>query len=254
MALALARWARAGEGDAGLGLVAAALGFVVLGKPSGYFLLLTTAAWIAASALGGRTGARALGRALGVGLAIAGPVLAWNAARNDGDVLGLARYASWLASLRHPFTPGTELPNAPWLFVEWLSFSSFGVFRNLTSISQHRSTRRRSRVFLVGLAAALRGWRDATSPARRGVAWLAASAALNLGLVAYNCWFVGFSPQGRYVLLMVVIATAIACAAPAAAARSGFWRIWPALYGAFLAFAALWSMALIYANPCIAAR
>lgn len=251
--LALARWARRGEGDGGLGLLALALGLVGLGKPSGYFLLVTTTAWVVAMAFAGRVGARALARATAILVAVAAPCLAWNAWRNDGDVLGLAHYAAWLASLRHPFTPGIEIPNAPRLFVEWLSYSSFGVFRNLDLYLPTPFYVAALAFLLVGLGRAAGRWRGAPATDRRGVVWLAASVALNLALVVYNCWFVGFSPQGRYVLLMVVLLTAIALSVPGRRAQPGFWRAWPYGYGALLALAALWTVATIHANPCVGA-
>lgn len=244
---ALARWARAGEGPVGLELVAAALALVVLGKPSGYFLLVTTGTWVAIAARGGRIDGRTSVRATVIAMIVAGPCLVWNAWRTGGDVLGLRHYAAWLASLRHPFTPGIDVPNAPRLFVEWLSFSSFGVFRNL-DLHLPTAFYGAALAFLVlglAVAAASPGRRLAATD-RRGVVWLGVSAALNLALVGYNCWFVGFSPQGRYLMLNVVVLTAIACIGPKRP-----WRLWPFAYIAFLAVAALWSIALIHANPCL---
>lgn len=243
---ALARWARAGEGRPGLDLVAAALAFVVLGKPSGYFLLVTTVVWIATAARAGRLDGRALARATAIGLALAGPWLVWNAWRTGGDVLGLRHYAAWLASLRHPFTPGIELPNAPRLFVEWLSVSSFAAFRNLDLHLPAVFYATALAFLVIGLVFAATRAGTATPTERRGIAWLGTSAVLNLALVAYNCWFVGFSPQGRYVMLNVVALTAIACVAPRRA-----WRLWPIAYVAFLAVAAVWSVTVIHANPCL---
>lgn len=243
---ALARWARAGEGAVGLDLVAAALGLVVLGKPSGYFLLVTTGVWVATAVRGARIDGRTVARATAVALAVAGPCLAWNAWRTGGDVLGLRHYAAWLGSLRHPFTPGMDIPNAPRLFVEWLSISSFAAFRNLDLHLPTAFYGAASVLLVLGLAgtAASHGRRLAATD-RRGVVWLGGSAALNLALVGYNCWFVGFSPQGRYLMLNVLLLTAIACIGP-----ERRWRLWPFAYVAFLAAAALWSIALIHANPC----
>lgn len=248
---ALARWARAGEGAVGLDLLAVGLAFVVLGKPSGHFLLVTTAIWIAAAARAGRLDGRAPARSAVIAIAVAGPWLTWNAWRTGGDVLGLRHYAAWLASLRHPFTPGIEIPNAPRLFVEWLSFSSFAVFRNLDVYLPTPFYLVALTMLVGGLAIAASGPRRTTATDRRGVAWLVASVAANLALVAYNCWFVGFSPQGRYVLLMVLLVTAIACTAPATNDAFGPRRIWAAVYGAFLALAALWSVAVIHTHVCV---
>lgn len=250
---ALARWARGGEGAAGLGLLAAALALVVLGKPSGYFLLATTGVWIASAVVARRIDGRALARASAIAVGAAGPWLAWNAWRNGGDVLGLGHYAAWLASLRQPFTPGIEIPNAPRLFVEWLSHSSFGVFRNLDLYLPTAFYAAALGFLVAGLAVAARRRSTRTATDRRAVRWLAASVALNLALVVYNCWFVGFSPQGRYVLLNVVLLTAIACAAPAADRTATWWRLWPRAYVGFLALAAAWSLAVIHAHPCLGA-
>jgi hypothetical protein len=251
--LMLARWARAGEGRRGLVPLAFALGLVVLGKPSGHFLLVTTGGWIAAMVVAGRVNRDAARRAVLVFLATCVPLLAWNAWRNGGgDALGLRHYADWLASLRHPFLPGTAVPDAFRLFVEWLSFSSFGLFRNLDLHLPLGLYLVAYSFLIVGLVVGSRGVRAADPTDRRGLLWLGASCLLNLGLVVYNCWFVGFSPQGRYVLLMVVLLTAIAVSAPGRSAPHGFWRAWPYLYGTLLAFSVIWSIALIYGNPCVA--
>jgi 4-amino-4-deoxy-L-arabinose transferase-like glycosyltransferase len=244
--LAIGRWARAGESRIGLDFVAAALALVVLGKPSGYFLLVTTAIWIASAARAGRIDGRTLARATAIAAAVAAPCLLWNARRTGGDVLGLRHYAAWLASLRHPFTPGVEIPNAPRLFVEWLSSSSFAAFRNLDLHLPAIFYATALGFLVTGLTVATRDARPRGQTERRAAVWLAASAVLNLTLVVYNCWFVGFSPQGRYVMLNVVVLTAIACAGPRRT-----WPRWPVAYGAFLAVAALWSIALIHANPCL---
>jgi hypothetical protein len=244
--LALGRWARAGEGRAGLDFVAAALALVGLGKPSGYFLLVTSGVWVATAARAARIDGRTLARAIAVAIAVAGPCLVWNAWRTGGDVLGLRHYAAWLASLRHPFTPGTEIPSAPRLFVEWLSFSSFAAFRNLDLHLPTVFYAAALGFLVIGLVVGAISAPSLAPIERRGAVWLAAGAALNLALVVYNCWFVGFSPQGRYVMLNVVMLTSIACTAP-----RGTWRLWPVAYVAFLVLAALWSVTVIHANPCL---
>lgn len=250
--LTLARWARAGEGAAGLLPLAFALGLVVLGKPSGHFLVVTAGGWIACMVLAGRIERAAARRAAAVFVATCVPLLAWNAWRNDGDVFGVRHYAEWLAALHHPFIPGTAVSHPVRLFVGWLSLSSFGVFRNL-DLHLPFGLYLAAFAFLgVGLVAGARATRPADATDRHALVWLAASCLLNLGLVVYNCWFVSFSPQGRYVLLMTVLLTAIAVSAPTRAARHGFWRAWPYLYGTLLAFSVIWAIALIYANPCVA--
>ncbi len=244
--VAVGRWARAGEGTVGLDLVAVGMALVLLGKPNGYFILVTTCAWITAAALARRVDGRALARMAAIVTAIAGPCLAWNAWRTGGDVLGLRHYAAWLASLRHPFTPGVEIPNAPWLFLEWLSLSSFATFRNLNLHVPTVFYVTALALLVTGLVVAAVRSRPTSATEWRALAWLVASVVLNLALVVYNCWFVGFSPQGRYVMLNVVLLTAIACVAPRTV-----WRFWPLAYVTFLALAALWSLALIHAYPCV---
>ena len=81
------------------------------------------------------------------------------------------------------------------------------------------------------------------------MAWLTASCGINIALVAFNSWFVGFSPQGRYVLLMVVLLTAIAVTAPGSHARHAWWKAWPFLHGSLLAISAAWTVVVIHANP-----
>jgi hypothetical protein len=248
LALALARWARAGETNAGLGAVAAALGAVLLGKPNGYAFVVPTVCWMAWAVTRRRVRGATLGRALAIVLAVAGPMLAWNAVRNAGDVLGLARYRHFLAGPYRPAAIAT-VPDALATFARLLATSAFGRFANMSLPLDTPLLVVALLLLVVGTAAALARLRDADGPTIRGALWLATTVALGLALVAYNCWRVDFQPQGRYLLLEAVLLTIVAAWAPRGSARP-LWRAWPALYVAFLAVAALETELLLLAHPC----
>src|SRR5690606_27990629 len=57
--LALSAWAIGGEGDRGIVALALTAALVVAGKPSGYFVLVPTAAWLGWAWSRGRLGVRA---------------------------------------------------------------------------------------------------------------------------------------------------------------------------------------------------
>ena len=248
LVLALVRWARAGETDAGLGAVAAAMGAVLLGKPNGYAFVVPTACWIAWAAARRRVRLVTLGRALAIVLAVAGPMLAWNAVRNGGDVLGLARYRQFLAGPYQPTAIAT-VPDALATFARLLTTSAFGRFANMSLALDTPFLMIALVLLVVGTAAALARLRDSDGTTIRGALWLATCVALGLALVAYNCWRVDFQPQGRYVLLEAVLLTVVAAWAPGGSSRPA-WRAWPVLYVAFLAVAALETELLLLAHPC----
>ncbi|HEY2387835.1 MAG TPA: glycosyltransferase family 39 protein [Candidatus Binatia bacterium] len=248
LALALARWARAGEGDAGLGLVGLASGAVVLGKPGGYALLAATLGWLLWAGWRGRMGRGAALRALAAALVLAGPVLAWNAVRNGGDPLGLVRYHAFLGGPYRP-TAIADVPRPVATFVRLLASSAFGRFANMSLPLPSPVPATALLLLLVGLAAAAASLPAADGAARRGAVWLAASSALAVALVALNSWRVDFQPQGRYVLSSAVMLTAVATWAPSRL-RGRAWRLWPALYLALLAVAALETELLLLRHPC----
>ena len=248
LALALARWARAGETDVGLGAVAAALGAVVLGKPNGYAFIPPTIAWLASAGARRRLTGAALGRALTIVAAVAGPMLAWNALRNGGDVLGLERYQRFLTGPYRP-TVAATIPGAFSTFACLLATSAFGRFANMSLPLDTPLLAAALALFVVGTAAALVRLRSADGTTARGALWLAASVATSLGLAAYNSWWIDFQPQGRYVLLGAVLATIAASWAPTGL-RGRPWRAWPLVYVAFLAVAALETELLLLRYPC----
>jgi hypothetical protein len=248
VALALARWARAGETDAGLGAVAAATGAALLGKPNGYAFVVPTLCWIAWAVAQRRVRGATLGRALAIIVVVAGPMLAWNAVRNDGDVLGLARYRQFLAG---PYQPAAiaAIPDALATFTRLLTTSAFGRFANMSLPLDTPLLLVALVLLVVGTAAGLARLRGSDGAIIRGALWLATSVALGVALVAYNCWRVDFQPQGRYLLLEAVLVTIIAAWAPHGSTRP-LRRAWPVLYVAFLAVAALETELLLLARPC----
>jgi 4-amino-4-deoxy-L-arabinose transferase-like glycosyltransferase len=248
LALALTRWARAGEADPGLGAVAAATGAVLLGKPNGYALVVPTLCWIGWAAACCRVRGATLGRGLAIVVAVAGPMLAWNAVRNDGDVLGLARYRQLLAGPYQPTAVAT-VPDPIATFTRLLATSAFGRFANMSLPLATPLLVTALVLLVIGLGTALTGLRSADGVTVRGTLWLAGSTALSLALVALNSWRVDFQPQGRYLLLCAVLLTIVAVWAPSRL-RPRLRRAWPILYLAFLALAALETEILLYRYPC----
>ncbi|HET9598173.1 MAG TPA: glycosyltransferase family 39 protein [Anaeromyxobacteraceae bacterium] len=252
-AWAVARWATRGEGAPGLAAVGATAGLVLVGKMSGYFLLPPTAAWLTWAAVARRAPARALGAALLASAAVAVPVLSWNAVRNGGDVLGLGRYHRFLAEVFGGHDGRSE-PRAWELFRWYLTHSAFGTFRNMDVHLPGRFFAVAWGLFAAGVAVGLARLARADRPTRRGAAWLALTVATNLALVAYNCFFVDFSPQGRYVLLSVLLLAGVAIWAPVAPlSRIGGARlrwVWPAACLAFLTASAIQAEVLVYRTAC----
>lgn len=254
-AWAVARWARRGEGTEGLVAVGVTVGLVILGKMSGYFLLPVTGLWVLWAGARGRLTARTLGLAAAAAVALAGPFLAWNALRNGGDVLGLRRYHQFLAEVWHRHDGRLE-PRAWPLFRWYLSRSSFGTFRNMDLYMPTRFFLVGRALLAIGLAAgaARLAWADGTT--RRGALWLAGLVAANVALVAYNCWFVDFSPQGRYVLLSVLLLASVAVWSPTGWLGSTGWQgrlrwLWPVACLGFLAASAVQAQVLIYQHACL---
>lgn len=248
LALALAYWGRDGEATAGLVAVGAAAGAVLLGKPSGYALLPPTAVWVAWSAIRGRSDGRRALRAAAVAALVAAPVLAWNAVRNGGDALGLDRYRQFLAGPYRPRAVAT-VADPVTTFVQLLASSAFGRFANMSRPLPDAYLVLAYALLAAGLAAALARRPAAATRTARGALWLATSCALSVALVAYNSWRIDFQPQGRYLLLPIVIVTIVAAEAPRALG-SRFWRAWPLAYVAFLAVAAVETEVLLYRYPC----
>jgi 4-amino-4-deoxy-L-arabinose transferase-like glycosyltransferase len=125
---ALSAWTRAGEKSSHLVLVGAAIGLVVLGKPTGYPALVPTVVWLLAAWRRRRLAPAALGRATMAALLVAGPVLIANALRNAGDPFGLGKYRQLIATAYdgRPIAGLDALPS----FLGKLARSSFGMCRH----------------------------------------------------------------------------------------------------------------------------
>ena len=252
---ALAAWARAGEGAVGLGWLGASAGMVVLGKPSGFFLLLPTAAWVAWATARHRVAPRALCWAAVTGAAVCVPFLAWNAFRNGGDPLGLSRYGLFLREYWGG-RDGRVTPDAWRLVARLLPRSTFGAFGNVGVFMPAPFQRAAAALLLGGLTAAAVGLRRAAPPERRAARWLVAAALVNLGLVLYNCFYVDFSPQGRYLLPTALVLAGVAAWAPAAATPGPRWRdllrwAWRLTFAAFLVLSAVQAQIQVYKHPCL---
>jgi hypothetical protein len=122
---------------------------------------------------------------------------------------------------------GNQTVSLPlWLYLPWLALLAVG----LTVGAWHVRTR---------------GVR-----VRRIAAWLVSACVLSFLLVVYECFFVDFSPQGRYVLLPALLLTLVAVWAPAEASTATWARLWPTASVGFLLVAAAWSEALLLLRPC----
>ncbi len=248
--LAVVRWARRGEVADGIIAVGAAGGLVVLGKMSGYFLLPITVPWIAWAAWRRRVRTRDLVAAMGAFAIVSGPVLAWNAWRNGGDVLGLERYHRFLAEVWHGKVGG-QLPNAfPW-FASFLPRSAFGVFKNAGLPLPSAFFIIAALLLVIGLAAAVSSLPRAPGTTHRAALWIGGALISNVLLVAYSCWFVDFSPQGRYVLLSALLLAGVAVWAPTRWLSLRARWVWPSACVAFLFVAAVQAQVLIYKHPCL---
>jgi 4-amino-4-deoxy-L-arabinose transferase-like glycosyltransferase len=250
LVLAVARWAREGEGAVGLAAMGAAGGLVVLGKMSGYFLLPVTAPWIAWAIWRRRMEARALLPAIGAFALVSGPVLAWNAFRNGGDVLGLQRYNRFLAEVWHG-KDGRQIPEALRWFVSALSRSSFGVFKNMNLDMPVVFYAAAAVLLAIGVTAGMALLPRATGTTRRAAVWLGAVISANLLLVVYNCWFVDFSPQGRYMLLSALLLAGLTVWTPTAWLPPRTRWCWPSACIGFLLAAAVQAQVLVYKYPCL---
>ncbi|MCC6848845.1 MAG: glycosyltransferase family 39 protein [Deltaproteobacteria bacterium] len=249
LAAALARWAAAGEGGAGLAWVGAAAGAVALGKPTGAAALPPTALWLLDAHRRGRLDARALGRAALAAAVVAGPTLALNGLRNGGDGLGLLKYRTLVATeyAAHPAT--AALP-----FLRELARSSFGVFGR-ADLPMPAAFYVGAACFLaVGVAAAGRAARSASTvagastPRARAAWWIAAALTLDLALVIWNGWTVDAQPQGRYLLpTLVPLWAAVTCALGGVSGRPVLLAGWLV----FLATATTAALVLIHTHPCL---
>jgi len=241
--LALSAWAIAGEGDRGIVALALTAALVVAGKPSGYFVLVPTAAWLVWAWSTGRLGHRAALRGAAVALALVAPLLAWNFVRNDGDLLGVGKFHTWLAQWNR--ADARSIPDALALATTTLLESAFARFRNMDLRLPTPFYASAYLLLTLGLVVAGQRVLRASCPrARRAAAWLVGSVAVNLALVVYDTWFVEFQAQGRWVLLSVLLLTVVAVIAPTH-------RAWSAIYLGFLLVASVASMAIVLGNPCL---
>lgn len=223
------------------GPITAAL--VVSGKPSGYFVLVPTAVWIAWAWARGRLGHRAVLRGTAVALALVVPLLAWNFVRNDGDLLGVGKFHTWLAQWNRP--DARSIPGALALAVTTLLESAFARFRNMDLWLPAPFFWSAYPLLTIGLiVAGRRVRRSSCSRVHRATAWLVGSVVVNLALVVYDTWFVEFQAQGRWILLSILLLTVVAVLAPAH-------RAWSSIYVGFLLVASVASVILVVGNPCL---
>ncbi len=244
---AVVRWAGAGERDSGLIAVAVACGLLATAKPSGYALLPPTLIWVGWAAARRRISRRAAVSAGLASAALALPMLGWNAIRNGGDALGVSVYKAFVASDSWRGSPELVLPANPvWVFMRSLSSSSFMKLGN-------QSVGLPALLYLpwllllsVGLGVAVARARGGEPKTLRLAAWLAAGAGLSFAALLYQCFLVDFAPQGRYVLLPIVVLTLVALWG----INEGLGHRWRQLTLVYFAIVALWSLILLWQQPC----
>ncbi len=248
---ALARWARAGEGQRALAAVAVACGLLLFAKPTGYPFLVPALVWVGWAALRRRIPRRALGRAALVTAAVSVPMLAWNAVRNGGDPFGLWVYRAFVASDSWRGSEQLTFPPRPvWTFFRSLTSSSFMKFGNNDLHLPAALYLPWLAILVLGLATFLCRARGLDRGRRRMAVWLGASLALSFAAVVYECLAVDFSPQGRYVLLAAVTLTLVCCRSLAAGrGRESRLAIELGLV-AYFAGVAAWSLWLLWRVPC----
>ena len=221
---ALAVWAIRGEGAAGLGYVGAAAGAVLSEKVSGFYLLLPAAILV----LSRRPPLRALLQSCTLAALVAGPWLLWNAVRTGGDAFGVRLYGKFMADVWRPQTL-LEIPHGAVKFAYMTASSAIGVFGNMSLPLPWPLRGAIGAVVLAGvlIAARMRPW----SPAAK---FIAGATLANLGSELAKCLLVDFQPQGRYVLVPVLLLICVALIAPARR-----WPRWPAVFLAVLTLSTL---------------
>lgn len=247
LALALARWARGGEGERGLLAVGVASGLVLLGKPNGYALLVPTTAW-AASRLRAGLHPRSLFRAAALAAAIGAPFLLWNAFRSGGDALGSRSLGKWVKA--HPaLKDARALDASPADFAAAVARSSFAVLGNNDLELPAGWYRTAAVMVLLGLAGGgLAASRTGSVPRRAG-AFLVGAFVVNAALLFHMSWFVEYQPQGRYLLLPSVLLVVAAVLSPAALGHGRLRWAWPAAGTIFLAAACAAACRLAIRQP-----
>jgi 4-amino-4-deoxy-L-arabinose transferase-like glycosyltransferase len=242
----LVRWVFESQQRLNSILLGAALGLVFLGKLSGYYLLPPTAVvvWLKHR----HQPQTPLGSIVAACLAIAGPLIIWNAARSGGDPFGLSAYQEFLANhwTRNP-APGPE----PWrLFFSRLGMSTLGTFRNMDLFLPMPLYWGALALTVVGLLFAVSLWKQADRTARSLTWWFLSGSFLNIAVVWWNSWTIDFQPQGRYVLLAATSLATIAVVAPMRALPSAA-RIWATAVILFLLVTTGYALHLIAGAPCV---
>ncbi len=220
---ALATWVALGEGSAGLPYVGAAAGVVLSAKSTAFYLLPLGALWVWSR----RPPLRSVLAAVVLAAAVALPWLAWNAARTGGDALGVELYRKYMAEVWHPRTL-LQVRGGLADFASLMASSAIGVFGNMSLPLP------RFQLWLVGaLIAAGSIVSAANRPWSRPARFIAGAAVLNVLSELAKCILIDFSPQGRHVLVPVLLLTAVALIGPARR-----WPRWPYPFLAILAMAA----------------
>lgn len=253
---ALARWAHLGEGREGLFALAFTAGLVLVGKPSGFFLLPPTAVWLVWAWRTARVPFASLVRASGMTLLAGGPALAWNGFRNHGDVLGLQRYHRFVEDVLRPagMAMGKNTEAALFEFFTVLPRSAFARFRNNDLELPGEFYWVALVLVIISLVVTVRAVASFTGLERRALRWAIASALVNGAMVFLNFWLVDYQLQGRYLVVTSLIMLSVFMWAPTRVFTRPWAQLWVATFLCFFAVAAVVSQVTVFKHPCVPFR
>ncbi len=169
--------------------------------------------------------------------------------RNRGDALGLHKYRHFLAEYWKPVY-GRDLPDAWPTFIASLLKSAFGVFGNLNILMPGVFYVAAALLIGTGCCAGAIALRRATGVSCRAGLWLAAGIVLNLSMVFYNCWYIDFQAQGRYVLLNALLVTGLGAYSVDSFLSDRGRRAWRGILVVFFASSAIVAVGRVYQRPC----
>jgi hypothetical protein len=248
---ALERWQHRRGDVAPLTRLAVTMALVIAGKPSGYFVLLPTACVLIAAWRRDEVGTVAATASIATLALLAGPLLLWNALRNQGDVLGVGKFSGWLAQWHRADARG--ISGAAPRFVETLTESSFARFRNMDLALPSGFYVIFFAMLAIGLLHGARSVLRSREPRTRTFArWLLGCIVGNVALVAYDTWFVEFQAQGRWILVCMLLLTVVAVLAPTGGPLPpSIAAGWVCACLTFLAVSLTYSVAMIASHPCL---
>lgn len=185
-----------------------------------------------------------------------GPALAWNAVRNQGDVLGLQRYHRFVEEVLRPagMAMGKNTEGALLEFVTVLPRSAFARFRNNDLELPGEFYWVALVLVVIGFVVTGRALATFTALEQRALRWALASASVNVVMVFLNFWFVDYQLQGRYLVVSSLIMLSVLMWAPTRVLIRPWSRLWVATFLCFFAVAAVVSQVTVFKHPCVPRR